>query len=35
LTVFLVTLLIAMPWMFTQLMDYTTSLLGNLSRFAH
>jgi flagellar biosynthesis protein FliQ len=35
LTVFLVTLLIAMPWMFSQLMDYTTSLLGNLSRFAH
>src|SRR5258707_15606615 len=35
LTVFLVTLLIAMPWMFTQLMEYTTSLFGNLGQFAH
>jgi flagellar biosynthetic protein FliQ len=34
LTVFLVTLLVALPWMFTQLIDYTTSLLGDLGRFA-
>jgi flagellar biosynthetic protein FliQ len=35
LTVFLVTLLVAMPWMFARLMEYTTSLFENLSRFAH
>ncbi len=35
LTVFLVTLLLAMPWMLNQLVGYTTGLLGNLGRFAH
>jgi flagellar biosynthetic protein FliQ len=35
LTAFLVTLLVAMPWMFTRLMEYTTSLFENFSRFAH
>jgi flagellar biosynthetic protein FliQ len=34
LTVFLVTLLVALPWMFTQLIDYTTSLFANFGRFA-
>jgi len=35
LTVFLVTLLVALPWMFTQLIDYTTVLFANFGRFAH
>jgi flagellar biosynthetic protein FliQ len=35
LTVFLAALLLAMPWMLTTLISYTTSLLGNLGRFAH
>jgi flagellar biosynthetic protein FliQ len=35
LTVFLGTLLLAMPWMLGTLMSYTTALLGNLGRFAH
>jgi len=35
LTVFLATLLLAMPWMLSTLMSYTTNLLGNLGRFAH
>ncbi len=35
LTVFLVTLLLAMPWMLNHLVGYTTGLLGNLGRFAH
>jgi flagellar biosynthetic protein FliQ len=35
LTVFLVTLLVAMPWMFGRLIEYTTSLLGDFARFAH
>lgn len=35
LTVFLGALLLAMPWMLTTLISYTTSLLGNLGRFAH
>jgi flagellar biosynthetic protein FliQ len=35
LTVFLAALLLAMPWMLTTLISYTTSLLGDLSRFAH
>ena len=35
LTAFLATLLLAMPWMLTKLMSYTTVLLGNLGRFAH
>jgi flagellar biosynthesis protein FliQ len=32
---FLGALLIAMPWMITKLIAYTTDLLGNLGRFAH
>jgi flagellar biosynthetic protein FliQ len=32
---FLVALLLAMPWMLTKLMAYTTTLLGDLGRFAH
>lgn len=35
LTVFLGALLLAMPWMLSTLMSYTTGLLGNLARFAH
>jgi flagellar biosynthetic protein FliQ len=35
LTVFLGVLLLAMPWMLSTLMSYTTNLLGNLARFAH
>ena len=35
LIVFLVTLLLAMPWMLARLMSYTTLLLGDLGRFAH
>jgi flagellar biosynthetic protein FliQ len=35
LTVFLAALLLAMPWMLTTLISYTTSLLGDLGRFAH
>ena len=35
LTVFLAALLLAMPWMLTQLMGYTSTLFGNLARFAH
>jgi flagellar biosynthesis protein FliQ len=35
LTVFLGALLLAMPWMLTQLMGYTSALFGNLGRFAH
>ena len=32
---FLVALLLAMPWMLTKLMAYTTALFGNFGRFAH
>jgi flagellar biosynthetic protein FliQ len=32
---FLVALLIAMPWMLTKLMAYTTTLFGDFGRFAH
>jgi flagellar biosynthetic protein FliQ len=32
---FLVALLLAMPWMLTKLMAYTTTLFGDLGRFAH
>lgn len=32
---FLVALLLAMPWMLTRLMAYTTSLFGDLARFTH
>jgi flagellar biosynthesis protein FliQ len=35
LAVFLGSLLLAMPWMLGKLMFYTTSLLGDLGRFAH
>jgi flagellar biosynthetic protein FliQ len=35
LSVFLAALLLAMPWMIGRLMSYTTSLFGDLSRFAH
>lgn len=32
---FLGALLVAMPWMITKLIAYTTDLFGNLARFAH
>jgi flagellar biosynthesis protein FliQ len=32
---FLVALLLAMPWMLTKLMAYTTTLFGDFGRFAH
>lgn len=32
---FLVALLLAMPWMMTKLIAYTTNLFGDLGRFAH
>lgn len=35
LAVYLVTFLVAMPWMFGRLMDYTISLFGNFAKFAH
>jgi flagellar biosynthetic protein FliQ len=35
LTVFLATLLIAMPWMVMRLIAYTSTLLGNLGKFSH
>lgn len=35
LAVFLVTLLLAMPWMLSRLMSYATALFGDLGRFAH
>ncbi len=35
LSVFLVALLLAMPWMLGRLMSYTTSLFGDLRHFAH
>jgi flagellar biosynthetic protein FliQ len=35
LTVFLGALLLAMPWMLTTLISYTTTLFGNLGGFAH
>lgn len=35
LTAFLLALLLAMPWMLTRLIAYTTALFGNLGRFAH
>jgi flagellar biosynthetic protein FliQ len=34
LAAFLGALLLAMPWMLTQLTDYTTRLFGDLGRFA-
>jgi flagellar biosynthetic protein FliQ len=35
LIVFLGALLLALPWMLTYLISYTSGLLGNLARFAH
>jgi flagellar biosynthetic protein FliQ len=35
LAAFLVALLVAMPWMLTKLMDYTTRLFSDFGRFAH
>ena len=32
---FLAALLVAMPWMLTKLMAYTTALFGDFGRFAH
>jgi flagellar biosynthetic protein FliQ len=32
---FLGGLMLLLPWMLMRLMDYTTGLFGNLSRFAH
>ncbi len=34
LSAFLAALLLAMPWMLTRLITYTTVLFGNLGRFA-
>jgi flagellar biosynthesis protein FliQ len=34
LAVFLVTLLLLMPWLLQKSMTYTTSILGNLGRYA-
>lgn len=35
LSAFLGAMLLAMPWMLTRLIAYTTDLFGNLGRFAH
>jgi flagellar biosynthetic protein FliQ len=35
LTAFLAAIVLAMPWMLTKLIAYTTALLGDLGRFAH
>ena len=35
LVVFLAALLLAMPWMLSTLISYTSSLLGDFSRFVH
>jgi flagellar biosynthesis protein FliQ len=35
LTVFLGTLVLAMPWMLAKLISYTATLLGDLGRFTH
>ncbi|MGA3188944.1 MAG: flagellar biosynthetic protein FliQ [Bryobacteraceae bacterium] len=32
---FLTALLVAMPWMLTKLIAYTTTLFGDFGRFAH
>ncbi len=34
LTAFLAAMLLSMPWMLAKLMSYTTSLFGDLGRFA-
>ncbi|HML18383.1 MAG TPA: flagellar biosynthetic protein FliQ [Bryobacteraceae bacterium] len=35
LTAFLCALVLAMPWMLSRLISYTTALFGDFSRFAH
>ena len=35
LTSFLVTLVLAMPWMLARIISYTAALFGDLGRFAH
>lgn len=35
LTAFLGAMVVAMPWMISKLIAYTTTLFGDLSRFAH
>jgi flagellar biosynthetic protein FliQ len=35
LAAFLGVLVLAMPWMLTRLIDYTTQLFGNFGRFVH
>ncbi|HLW77584.1 MAG TPA: flagellar biosynthetic protein FliQ [Bryobacteraceae bacterium] len=35
LTVFMVTLILAMPWMLARLIFYTSTLFGDFNRFAH
>lgn len=35
LAAFLVAMLFSMPWMLAKLMTYTTSLFGDLGRYAH
>ena len=35
LLVFLVTMLVAMPWMLLKMITYTTTLFGDFGRFAH
>jgi len=35
LLVFLVSLLLLMPWMIERTMSYTTALFGDLARYAH
>jgi flagellar biosynthetic protein FliQ len=35
LTAFLGAILLAMPWMLTKIIAYTTALFGDLGRFAH
>jgi len=35
LSAFLAALLLAMPWMLSKLMTYTTTLFGDLGRFSH
>lgn len=35
LSAFLIALVVAMPWMLSRLVTYTTGLFGDLGRFAH
>lgn len=35
LSAFLVALVVAMPWMLSKLISYTTALFGDFGRFAH